>query len=251
MKHLVNTFFRLLALSLLLMACRQQALVSVTTTDTVVDSVAQQTVASSLDTKTEAFLRQLGLVDVHELDTSIQVHLVYATADNFVGKVLYTDLHKAFLLPEMAEKVVRAQRLLKADRPDLSLMVLDAARPLSIQRQMFHIVAGTPQNIYVANPNKGPGMHNYGAAVDITIVTLSGQMIDMGTPFDHFGPEANIDREKQLVAEGKISQQAYENRLMLRRLMKSVGLIPLWSEWWHFNLMSQEQADRELKPLDW
>lgn len=219
--------------------------------DSAPDSVEEKKILTAADSPMEKRLREMGLVDVQELDATIGVHLVYATEENFMGEVLYRDLHKAFLLPEMAERVVRAQALLKAERPELSLMILDAARPLSIQRKMFHLVAGTPRNIYVSNPKHGPGLHNYGAAVDVTLVDTWGRLLDMGTEFDHFGPEAHTDIETQLVRDGKISQEALENRRLLRRVMKEAGLKPLRSEWWHFNLMSREQARRRLKPIDW
>lgn len=219
--------------------------------DSAPDSVEEKKILAAADSPMETRLREMGLVDVQELDATIGVHLVYATEENFMGEVLYRDLHKAFLLPEMAERVVRAQALLKAERPELSLMILDAARPLSIQRKMFHLVAGTPRNIYVSNPKHGPGLHNYGAAVDVTLVDTWGRLLDMGTEFDHFGPEAHTDNEALLVRDGKISQEALENRRLLRRVMKEAGLKPLRSEWWHFNLMSREQARRRLKPIDW
>ena len=60
-------------------------------------------------TSTEQRLLSSGLVDVQTLDPTIRVHLVYATADNFLGRVLYTDIHRAFLLPMMAKKVAGAQ----------------------------------------------------------------------------------------------------------------------------------------------
>lgn len=219
--------------------------------DSAPDSVEEKKIMAAVDSPMETRLREMGLVDVQELDATIGVHLVYATEENYMGEVLYRDLHKAFLLPEMAERVVRAQALLKAERPELSLMILDAARPLSIQRKMFHLVAGTPRNIYVSNPKHGPGLHNYGAAVDVTLVDTWGRLLDMGTEFDHFGPEAHTDNEALLVREGKISHEAFENRRLLRRVMKEAGLKPLRSEWWHFNLMSREQARQQLKPIDW
>lgn len=202
------------------------------------------------DTPTEAKMREMGLVDVQELDSTILVGMIYATADNFMGEVLYTDIHKAFLLPQMAEKVVAAQHALRVEHPELGLLIWDAARPLSVQRKMFHKVAGTPKNIYVSNPKKGPGMHNLGAAVDITIVDSLGNPIPMGTAFDHFGIESHIDKEDQLLASGKITQQEYDNRHLLRRLLSDQGLIPLHSEWWHFNLMPTAEARRTLKTIE-
>ena len=79
---------------------------------------------------------------------------------------------------------------------------------------------------YVSNPARGGGLHNYGLAVDITIVDASGHELPMGTKIDHLGPEANIHREKQLVAQGKITEAARQNRILLRRVMKAGGFMP-------------------------
>lgn len=201
-------------------------------------------------TVTEQRLLALGLVDVQMLDPTIRVHLVYSTEDNFLGRVMYSDIHRALLHPMMAAKVVAAQQALHQERPDLDLLILDAARPLSVQYQMFHVVAGTPQNRYVANPKKGPGMHNYGAAVDVTLVDHEGNWLPMGSDFDHFGPESHIDNEAHLLATGKIAQEEYDNRRLLRRIMRQQGLLPLTSEWWHFNLMTTAQARRTLRAIE-
>lgn len=201
-------------------------------------------------TVTEQRLLALGLVDVQMLDPTIRVHLVYSTEDNFLGRVLYTDIHRALLHPTMATKVAAAQQALHRERPDLDLLILDAARPLSVQYQMFHVVAGTPQNRYVANPKKGPGMHNYGAAVDVTLVDHEGNWLPMGSDFDHFGPESHIDNEVHLLATGKITQEEYDNRRLLRRIMRQQGLLPLTSEWWHYNLMTTAQARRTLRAIE-
>ena len=202
------------------------------------------------DSPTEAKLRKMGLVDILEIDSTILVNLIYATPHNFTGQVLYTDLHKAFLLPELANAVAAAQQSLHRSRPDLNLVILDAARPLSVQSRMFHLVQGTPLNIYVANPLNGPGLHNYGAAVDISLADSNGNLLPMGTDIDHFGPESHIDRENELLSSGRITQEEYDNRRLLRRVLKEQKLLTLRSEWWHFTLMSREKAQRTLKAID-
>ena len=105
-------------------------------------------------------------------------------------------------------------------------------------------------NIYVSNPRNGPGLHNYGAAVDITLADTAGNLFPMGSDFDHFGPESHIDNEHELLRSGRLTQQEYDNRRLLRRLMRSQGLITFRSEWWHFNLMSRTRAQQTLKPVD-
>lgn len=66
----------------------------------------------------EQKLEQAGYVDVTTIDPSIKVSLMYARSDNFVGAIMYTDLHKAYLHPEAAEAVVKAQQELHKIHPD-------------------------------------------------------------------------------------------------------------------------------------
>ena len=65
------------------------------------------------DTAKEAQMRAMGLVDIHDLDSTIAVDLIYAKPYNFMGRVLYHNVNKAFMLPEAAEKLVKANKLLK------------------------------------------------------------------------------------------------------------------------------------------
>jgi len=167
-----------------------------------------------------------------------------------LGCVLYDDLREAYLHPEAATALVAAQRKLKQLRPDLSLKVYDAARPMRIQQKMWNQVKKTAQRIYVSNPAHGGGLHNYGLAVDITLCTLKGDSIPMGTKVDHLGREAHIDIEAQLVAERKISQQARKNRQLLREVMRSAGFKPLRTEWWHFNFKSRAEAKQKYRVIE-
>ena len=198
----------------------------------------------------EQQLIDFGLQDIAEVDSSIGVDLVYATPDNFLGHVLYNDIHHAFVIPAMAQKLVKAQQRLKAIRPDLSLLIYDAARPLRVQREMWESVRGTPNVSFVANPTKGRGMHNYGAAVDITLMDSTGIPLPMGSKHDYFGPEARIDHEAELVANGLITKEELENRRLLRRVMTESGFITCVSEWWHFNHIPSIRAKSELKIID-
>ncbi|MCC8088742.1 MAG: M15 family metallopeptidase [Rikenellaceae bacterium] len=195
-------------------------------------------------------MASMGLVDLTQLDPSIKVRLMYATADNFVGEVLYDDITRAFLRPEAAEAVVRAQQSLKEEFPGYSLLIYDAARPMSVQKKMKDKVRGTDMDIYVSSPENGGGLHNYGMAVDITIVDKSGEPLSMGTDFDFLGKESNIDREKELVATGKITENERQNRELLRKVMKKAGFMPLKTEWWHFNYCTRAYARSNLPLIE-
>ena len=204
--------------------------------------------ASSLSATAKSLARQ-GYTNIKDIDPSIQVSLMYSRPDNFCGEILYDDLCEAYLHPKAAQALKKAQEYLKSIRPDLSLKVYDAARPMHIQQEMWDKVKNTRKYFYVSNPAHGGGMHNYGMAVDISLWTLKGDTLDMGTKIDYMGSAAHIDKERSLVAQGKISRHALSNRLLLREVMRHAGCIPLRTEWWHFNLCSRVTARRYYKVI--
>lgn len=196
----------------------------------------------------QAMLRQ-GLVDIHDVDSTIRVSLMYSRPDNFTGQVLYTDLREACLHPKAARALAKAQRILKERHPELSLKVYDAARPMHIQQKMWNVVAGTPKNIYVSNPKNGGGLHNYGMAVDVTLCDAKGDTLPMGTHIDHLGRMAHIDIEAEMEKKGQISRQARRNRELLRTVMRQAGFRPLRTEWWHFNFITRAEAKAHYKVI--
>jgi D-alanyl-D-alanine dipeptidase len=116
---------------------------------------------------------------------------------------------------------------------------------------MWEVVKGTQKQGYVANPNTKVGsIHNYGCAVDLTLSTADGKALPMGTPFDHFGPEAGISNEPKLLEDGKITAAELANRLLLREVMVAAGFIPLAHEWWHFNCMTSAETRKKYRMIE-
>ena len=183
-----------------------------------------------------------GLVDLASIDRTIQVDLVNSDPEkNFFRKNFYGGLNKAYLRKGVAKKLSYAQRLLKKEKPSFSLQVLDAARPRSVSRSMYETMKGTRFEKYVANPDKG-SMHNYGIAVDLTIVDGNGEKLDMG-PSPFYKSHAAIYWQYFLKKMGvEISQEQKRNRELLKRVMLNAGFYPLSFEWWHFNGMKKADA---------
>lgn len=206
--------------------------------------------ARAQQSETAQRMQRDGYVDVTTIDSSLHVDLMYTRPDNFTGRVLYTDLREAYLHPLAARALAKAQRILKQRRPDLSLKIYDAARPMHIQQRMWNVVAGTSKSIYVSNPRNGGGLHNYGMAVDLTLCrAATGDTIPMGTIIDYLGSYAHIDQEASLVQRGIITGQAKENRELLRSVMREAGFKPLKSEWWHFNFITRAEARAKYKAI--
>lgn len=197
-------------------------------------------------------MREFGLVDITELNPAIKTDIRYATPDNFVGDIIYSEPFGVYAEPRLANAIANAQETLSSMFPGYSIVIFDAARPLSAQKKMFKIVENTEKEQYVANPNgqfEG-GFHNYGMAVDLSIANEKGELLDMGTDFDSFSPESHVGNERNLVAEGKISMQAYVNRMLLYMIMGEQGLLPYPFEWWHYQLDQNEEAKSNFTVLD-
>lgn len=184
------------------------------------------------------------LVDIETVVPEIRVELKYSTEDNFFGKDVYGDHVRCYLQPVVAEMVKKAQENLRKEHPNLTLLIYDGVRPLSVQQILWDSLdkPDSVKPLYVADPKVG-GLHNFGVAVDLTIFdTQTDSVLDMGTGYDYFGYPAYPDREKQMLAEGKITKTHVANREILRKVMTGAGFTGIGSEWWHFNAFSRKEA---------
>lgn len=190
-----------------------------------------------------------GLVDVQTVVPGVRIELKYSTTDNFFGKDVYDDHIRCYLQPLVAEMVKKAQENLQKDHPNLTLLIYDGVRPVSVQQILWDDL-DKPDSIkplYVADPKVG-GLHNFGVAVDLTIFdTEADSTLDMGTGYDYFGYPAYPDREKQMLAEGKITKAQIANREILRKVMVGAGFTGIGSEWWHFNAFSRKEAGEKFE----
>ena len=196
----------------------------------------------------EKKLIDAGLVNIKQVDSSIAVDLKYATENNFMHKNLYGELKNCYLQKEIAEKLARAQANLKKRYPFYSIIIYDGVRPLSIQQNMWDQLDSSDRK-YVSDPQVG-SLHNYGCAVDVSIVNENGWEMDMGTPYDYFGELGHPIAEQRMIAEGKLSWRQFENRKLLREVMTEAGFMIITNEWWHFNGASLKTAGEKYKIVD-
>lgn len=199
----------------------------------------------------QASAPSVDLVDVAKLDPKFLLDIRYATRDNFFGQKVYAQA-RCLLRPSAAQKMVKAQRWLDQHHRGLRLLFKDCYRPSAVQFIMWKAVKGTPKARYVANPHSKTGsIHNYGAAVDLTLADESGKELEMGTPYDHLGKLAEPRHEKAHLAAGKLTAQQVKNRKILRAAMrKGAGMRMIRNEWWHFNEFSASQIRKRYKRLD-
>ena len=187
---------------------------------------------------------EIDVVNIQELDPTILVDLRYSSKNNFLKKDMYGDLEECFLRRKPAEMLCQANKYLKASHPELRLLVFDGLRTRSVQKKLWDALDTIPiseRTQFVTDPKKG-SIHNYGAAVDLTLALENGSELDMGTKYDHFGELAFPVLEDSLLALGKLTDKQIENRTILRKVMTKAGFSTIDSEWWHFDAFSYNET---------
>ena len=205
-----------------------------------------------LDSLEKATYSGLGLIDVQSINKDIFVDLKYAGKDNFMKMKLYKKLSKALLQKEVAKRLSACQIYLTKIDNSLHLLVYDAIRPLSVQQKMWDALDSIPvvlRTKFVSNPQNG-SLHNYGAAVDVTICDQQGHSLDMGASYDDIREIAYPRLEKKFLENGELTVDQVENRKLLRKVMASQEFSNIDTEWWHFNACTRAEAKEKFPILE-
>ena len=155
-------------------------------------------------------------------DSMTILDLRYATENNFTKQQIY-DCARCFLRPVVTKQLLGFREHMM-NKHQLGIILYDCYRPRPAQQKLWDIV---PDEKYVGNPAKG-SMHNRGMAVDIGLIDKDGNILDMGTEFDHFG-------KASFHSATNISKEAIENRKLLKKEIGRYGFKPITSEWWHYS----------------
>ncbi|PIE02242.1 MAG: peptidase M15 [Acidobacteria bacterium] len=187
-----------------------------------------------------------GFIYLDEVIPGISIDLKYFGTNNFVGKKIngYED-NKCILSIPAAEALKGVQRELAPF--GLELKILDAYRP---QQAVNHFIewakdltdTQTKQQYYPHVPKNrlfaegyiaSRSGHSKGSTVDLTLIdSKTGEELDMGSPFDFFGPVS-------WVQDTSIHAEQRSNRMLLNLLMTKYGFKAYRKEWWHFTLKNE------------
>ena len=206
---------------------------------------------STLLINVEEALGKIGLVELLSIDSTIRIDLKYASTDNFMGIELYDTLTRLFLQESVAKRLSKSQKFLDSISPGYSLLVYDGVRPRDVQQEMWDALDSIPiyrRGKFVSNPRNG-SVHNFGAAVDLTIVDSLGKELDMGAGYDDFREIAFPKYEARFLKSGELTKEQYNNRKLLRRVMRHSKFYNIPSEWWHFNAYSRIPASHKYQLL--
>ena len=79
--------------------------------------------------------------------------------------------------------------------------------------------------------------HSRGSTVDLTLFDMkTGKELDMGSPFDLFSELSHPDCRT-------VTEEQYQNRMLLQKAMIRNGFKPIDCEWWHFTLEDEPFPD--------
>ncbi|MFS2127504.1 M15 family metallopeptidase [Pseudomonas sp. Pseusp97] len=189
---------------------------------------------------------QDGFVYLDQILKSARYDVRHAGVDNFVGQPI-DGYQKARIILTREAAVALAAVEKDVALSGLALKIFDGYRP---QRAVddFRRWAADPQDIrqkarYYPHLDK-PALfrngyiaqhsgHSRGSTVDLTLVDAkSGEELDMGSPFDFFGPISHH-------GTALVSVQQTRNRETLRQAMLRHGFEPYSAEWWHYTLKAE------------
>ena len=187
-----------------------------------------------------------GFVLLSDYVPGIVQEIRYFSTFNFVGdRIDGYEEPCAILTAEAAralknvsnEMNVRGYRLKVFDayRPAAAVkhFVLWGIEDLDLRMKPFFYPDLEKQSLFAEGYIASPSSHSRGSAVDLTLLDMkSGKEVDMGSPFDLFSEMSHPDYRG-------ISEEQYENRMMLRQVMLRHGFLPISCEWWHFMLKDE------------
>ena len=191
-----------------------------------------------------------GFVVLADFVPHIVQEIRYYSTYNFIGERIDGYEEPCALLTQEAARALKAvsgELIVQGYR----LKVYDAYRPACAVKQ-FVLWGIEDQDIrmkpyfypelekqelfrkgYIAKQSS----HSRGSAVDLTLLDMkTGEELDMGSPFDLFSEQSHPDYKG-------ITDEQYENRMLLQSVMVRNGFQPIDCEWWHFSLQNEPYPD--------
>ena len=184
---------------------------------------------------------------------NLQFELRYATANNFTGTPVrgYSNIAKVLSHPTL-KALAAAQKDFNA--MGMGLKLYDGYRP---QKAVDEFVAWSKrlndtlkkQQYYPKVPKSelfsrgyiaAKSGHSRGSTVDVGLIYLNGpkkgEEVDMGSPWDFFGPIS-------WASDTTITVAQQNNRKLLAKILMQHGFKPYTKEWWHFTLKEEPYPD--------
>lgn len=186
----------------------------------------------------------------------LRIDLAYARADNFLfGEAIYRPEAKLWLHKDLADIVLHAAKVCHEDY-NLRMVLYDGLRTVEAQEKMLKTERVQNNPHWLNEPRllslPGAGGHPRAMAVDVSLETMDGTLLDMGTPFDYLAENAaakhNAAHRDHLHPAPIMQNRAVLDHAMYQAAAKlNRPLLALPQEWWDFRLPNQ--ISRQYEPL--
>lgn len=192
---------------------------------------------------------ELVCLDAHTASAPMRIALDYARPDNLLfGEAIYRSDAQLLLYKDLAAIVIEAAR--RVNTQGLCLVVHDGLRTVEAQAKMLQTqrVRDNPQ--WLQEPRllspPGAGGHPRAMAVDVSLESMTGDSLDMGTPFDFLAPDSAVEHNPAHREHPHLSNTSKANRAvlndamlgaardLLQRRAITMPLLGLPQEWWDF-----------------
>ena len=191
-----------------------------------------------------------GFVLLSDYIPAIVQEIRYHSTYNFVGDRIDGYEEPCALLTKEAaralkivsnEMIVQGYRLkiFDACRPAMAVrhFVLWGIEDLDLRMKPYFYPDLEKQELFSKGYIASQSSHSRGSTVDLTLLDMkTGKEVDMGSPFDLFSPVSHPDCRD-------ITEEQFENRMILQRVMLRNGFKPIDCEWWHFTLADEPYPD--------
>ncbi|MBO5574408.1 MAG: M15 family metallopeptidase [Clostridium sp.] len=197
-----------------------------------------------------AALDSSGFVVLADFVPDIIQEIRYHSSYNFIGEridgyeepVALLSLEAARALKDVSRELfVKGYRLKVFDayRPARAVrqFVLWGLEDTDVRMKPYFYPDLEKQELFVKGYIAKQSSHSRGSTVDLTLLEMkTGKEADMGGPFDYFSELSHPDYKG-------ITDEQFENRMLLRNAMLRNGFLPYDCEWWHFTLENEPHPD--------
>ena len=191
-----------------------------------------------------------GFVLLADQVPNIIQEIRYYSTYNFIGERIDGYEEPCALLTKEAARALKAVssevfvqgyrlKVFDAYRPACAVkqFVLWGIEDTDVRMKPYFYPALEKQELFSKGYIARQSSHSRGSAVDLTLLDMkTGKEVDMGSPFDLFSELSHPDCRD-------ITDEQYENRMLLQHVMVRNGFQPIDCEWWHFSLKDEPYPD--------
>ena len=199
-----------------------------------------------MDNKEKVIMDPSDFVLLSDYVPGIVQEIRYYSTYNFVGDRIDGYEEPVAILSKEAARALKGVAN-EANAMGYRLKIFDAYRParavrhfvfwgiedLDLRMKPFFYPQLEKQVLFQRGYIAKESSHSRGGTVDLTLLDMgTGKEVDMGSPFDLFDPISHPDCRE-------VTDEQYDNRMLLQNLMVRAGFEPIDCEWWHFTLKDE------------